>query len=182
MGTVQTVHTIGRPARAAGARLALVALLVAAALGTSSPTAALAAPPEHARYVGSTPANGSIVAAAPARVVARFSEAVRPQGSSMTVIAPDGSRADVGNSAVDTTDPNRTTLTVTLRTGLGNGTYVVNYTTVSAEDGDTETSRFTFSIGAPSLNAALPRTGGGPLAGGLGAALVIGGRLLRRRV
>src|SRR5438093_795941 len=81
--------------------LLLTAATVSAAAGT-----ALA----HALYVSSTPANGSIVATAPARVTAKFSEGVRPAGSSMTVFAPDGSRADNGDSAVDTTDASRTTM------------------------------------------------------------------------
>jgi copper transport protein len=127
------------------------------------------------------------VDAAPARIVAKFSEGVRPAGSSMRVTGPDGARADNADSAVDTTDATRTTMTVSLRSGLGNGTYVVNWTTVSADDGETATGAFSFSIGAPSLNAALPRTGAGPgrglalpaAAGGL--LLAAAGGALRRR-
>jgi methionine-rich copper-binding protein CopC len=170
---VERRRVVGGVLRGAGALLLAGAALAAAA------GIALA----HAQYVSSTPANGSIVAAAPTRISAKFSEGVRPAGSSMTVFAPDGSRADNGDSAVDTTDASRTTMTVSLKSGLPNGTYAIRWTTVSADDGDTATGFFSFSVGAPSLNLALPRTGGGPMAlplGMLGVFFAAAGMVVRR--
>jgi copper transport protein len=159
--------------------MGLALLVCSLAVGAAQPALA------HANYVSSTPANGS-VAAAPARIVAKFSEAVRPAGSSMVVLGPDGQRADNADSAVDTSDASRTTFSVGLKAGLGNGTYVIRWTTVSADDGETATGTFSFSVGAPSVNPALPRTGGGPtrlaLPAGLAGLLVTAaGSTLRRR-
>ena len=179
---------VGRGSGAALAALAgaLAPLLLALALfAGAAPGVALA----HALYVSSTPGNGTVVPAAPARVAAVFSEDVRAAGSSLVVFGPDGSRADAGDGRVDTSAAARTTMVVTLRPGLGAGTYTADWVTVSADDGEQASGRFAFRIGAPSAVTGLPRTGGarGPAplaglaagAGGLGLALAAIGR--RRR-
>jgi copper transport protein len=151
---------------ATGAALCAAALLVGGGAAV-----ALA----HADYRSSTPASGSVVPAAPARVTVTFSEDVRPAGSSLVVYAPDGSRADAGDGRVDTTTADRDTMLVTLRPGAGGGTYTVDWVTVSADDGDRATGRFSFSIGAPSAVTGLPRTGGGPAGGPAPLAAAAGG-------
>jgi hypothetical protein len=73
---------------------------------------------------------------------------------------------------------------------VGNGTYVVRWATVSADDCESASGVFSFSIGAPSLNVALPRTGAGSTfptagfvlpAGAAGLVLTVAGGVLRRR-
>jgi methionine-rich copper-binding protein CopC len=162
-----------RSAAAAGAAatVAPAALLAAALLGVGAPAVALA----HADYRSSTPADGSVVPAPPARVTAAFSEDVRPAGSSLVVYGPDGARADAGDGRVDTSTASRTTMVVTLRSGLGTGTYTVDWVTVSADDGDRAAGRFSFSIGAPSAVTGLPRTGGAPADGPAPLAAAAGG-------
>jgi copper transport protein len=156
----------GAAAGAVGAALCAAALLVGGGAAV-----ALA----HADYRGSTPASGSVVPAAPARVTVTFSEDVRPAGSSLIVYAPDGARADAGDGRVDTATADRDTMLVTLRSGVGSGTYTVDWVTVSADDGDRAAGRFSFSIGAPSAVTGLPRTGGGPAGGPAPLAAAAGG-------
>ena len=126
----------------------------------------------HANFVRSTPAPNSVVAGVPATVRATFSEAITTSGSAITVVGPGGVRADQGNGRVDLSDPSRTTMLVSLRPGLGPGTYTVNWTTISADDGEKASGSFAFTVGRTSTAVtALPRTGGGltivPLAGAL---------------
>ena len=120
----------------------LAALFLAAigVLGTS--TAALA----HATLVSSSPPDGSIVVKAPASVSATFDESVGVSADSLRVYAPNGQRADNG----DTTHgqlPQQ--ITVGLLPGLGRGTYTVGWHVISADSHPVQ-GAFTFSVGAAS--------------------------------
>ena len=120
----------------------LAALFLAAigVLGTS--TAALA----HATLVSTSPPDGSIVVKAPASVSATFDESVGVSADSLRVYAPNGQRADNG----DTTHgqlPQQ--ITVGLLPGLGRGTYTVGWHVISA-DSHPVRGAFTFSVGAAS--------------------------------
>src|ERR1700758_4961244 len=58
----------------------------------------------HATPIQYVPAASSLLSEAPSEVQIRFSERVEPRASSIVVLGPDGSRVDLANSAVDTTD------------------------------------------------------------------------------
>jgi methionine-rich copper-binding protein CopC len=107
----------------------------------------------HAEYQSSTPANGAILAATPTTVRIVFSEGFVPEKSSASVVGPDGARADNNDAKPDPTDPDRTTMVLTLISGLGNGVYTVYWDTVSADDGDETNDSFTFTVAAPATAA-----------------------------
>jgi copper transport protein len=121
-------------------------LLIAPVLAAIA-TLAIASPASaHATVVTTSPTDGAVVARGPAIVSVTFDEAVGVSPDSLTVFAPDGQRADTGG-----TQPGRAPqqITVTLRPGLGFGTYTVGWHVVSA-DSHAVSGAFTFSVGAPS--------------------------------
>jgi len=99
-----------------------------------------------ARYVKSFPAPDSNVGASTKVVNTVFSERLNPQGSSITVVGPDGSRADNGDSRVDSDSPYAQTMLVSLKPGLRPGKYIVKWTAVSAVDGHTLSDSFSFTM------------------------------------
>jgi methionine-rich copper-binding protein CopC len=141
----------------------------------------------HSEFVSSVPAPNSTVTTAPTTVKATYNAGINPKGSSIAVVGPNGSAADVGDGHVDLNDPNRQTMIVTLKPNLGPGKYTVKWTTVAADDGDTLSDTFTFTIAAaapvatttpkPTATAAvpatLPKTGGVPIPFVVGSAVVL---------
>ncbi|MFG3172331.1 copper resistance CopC/CopD family protein [Streptomyces sp. NPDC048200] len=119
----------------------------------------------HAAVVSSTPAQGSVTATAPARVVVKFSERVSLSPSALRVLQPDGRRVDDGRP----TAVGGTAYAVRLQGRLPHGTYTVAFHVVSA-DSHPVSGAFTFSVGAPSLRAAgleAPSAGGDTAVAGL---------------
>jgi methionine-rich copper-binding protein CopC len=142
----------------------------------------------HSEFEKSVPAPSSVVAAVPTAVTVVFSEALDPKGSSLVVTGPNGSAADQGNSQVVKSDPDRKTMTISLKPGLGPGKYTVKWTSLS-EDGDTLTDTFVFTVAVPKATptgstapATLPKAGGLPieLPFVLGSVCIGLGLLLRR--
>jgi copper transport protein len=132
--------------RRAAYLLAALFLTAIGVLGTS--TAALA----HATLVSTSPPDGTIVAKAPATVSATFDESVGVSADSLRVYAPNGQRADNG----DTTHgqlPQQ--IMVGLLPGLGRGTYTVGWHVISADSHPVQ-GAFTFSVGAPSSSVVTP--------------------------
>ncbi len=81
---------------------------------------------------------------APAEVQIHFSERVEPRASSIIVLAPDGSRADLSNSGPDPADPR------VYRVGLkdmGTGSYTVSWEVISSDDGHFTKGAYVFSVG-----------------------------------
>ncbi|PJN22494.1 FixH family protein [Kitasatospora sp. CB02891] len=130
---------------------ALLAVLVAAlALVLGGATAASA----HATLESTDPAQGSVVPTAPAAVTLSFSEGVSLSADSVRVLDPRGAAVDDGKP--EHVDGKAATARVSLRQGLGNGTYTVAWRAVS-EDSHPIGGAFTFSIGEASdtsVNAA----------------------------
>jgi copper transport protein len=126
----------------------LAALFLAAigVLGTS--TAALA----HATLESTSPPDGSTVAKAPATVSATFDESVGVSPDSLRVYAPNGQRADDGNTTHGNLPQQ---ITVGLLPGLGRGTYTVAWHVISADSHPVQ-GAFTFSVGAPSSSVVTP--------------------------
>lgn len=123
---------------------ALFAVLVTAAavlLGGAGSAAA------HATLISTDPAQGSVAATAPDAVTLTFSEGVSLNADSVRVLDPAGKPVDNGDAVH--ADGKDDTARVTLRSGIGNGTYTVAWRAVS-EDSHPVGGAFTFSVGAPS--------------------------------
>ncbi|SDG98219.1 copper resistance CopC/CopD family protein [Klenkia brasiliensis] len=104
-------------------RLVLVLLGgVAVLLGTAGPASA------HATLVTSSPADGARVDAAPGEVTLEFDESVSLGAGYARVLGADGERVDTGAASV--TDD---VLTIPLRDGLPDASYVVTWRVVSAD-------------------------------------------------
>ena len=98
----------------------------------------------HATPIQYVPAASSVLAQAPTEIQIHFSERVEPRVSSITVLAPDGSRADLSNSAANPADPR--VYRVGLKDG-GAGTYTVSWQVISADDGHFAKGAYVFSVG-----------------------------------
>jgi copper transport protein len=107
----------------------------------------VAAPAQaHAALVRTDPPPGEVLSSAPTAVTLTFTEQVRLVADRVRVVGPDRSRADTGEPAVAGDQ-----VTIKLRSGLANGTYLVTYRVISA-DSHPVAGSFPFSIGAPSVN------------------------------
>jgi copper transport protein len=138
----------------------------------------------HADYKSSVPAANATIVTAPTQVVIVFSEELQAQGNSIIVKDSAGVIVDQGDTLLDKDDANRTTLKVSLKSGLANGTYSVAWKNLSS-DGHNEEGSFKFTVGT-SAPTSLPQTGGEqplPLLALLGAGMALSiGWNMRRRV
>ena len=145
-------HVTHQPARRPLRRRALAvvtALLVLWGL-VAAPSASA-----HAVVISTNPADGALLQTAPTQVSIVFSEAVELQLGAVRVFAPDGSRADVGSAGHPAGKAD--TVTIGLRPGLKNGTYVASWRVISADSHPVH-GGFTFSIGTTSAPAAAGNT------------------------
>ncbi len=124
---------------ATAARRLLLATLVA--IGCLYTEAAFA----HASLIGVAPADGAVIAAAPASFALSFSEPTSPL--SLKLIGPDGTATSLDRFAL-----RDQTLDIVAPAGLGDGTYVLSWRVIS-EDGHPVGGASVFSIGAPSAHA-----------------------------
>lgn len=150
-----------RRARLAGVRVSVLAgaaaiavAALSAALSAALAPAAMAAPaatvrpalPAHATLVTTSPADGAVVAAEPARITAGFDQPIGVSADSLVVYTPGGQRADAGG----TQHNGPFGIAVSLTPGLGQGTYTAEWHVVSADSHEVQ-GAFTFSVGAPSV-------------------------------
>lgn len=100
----------------------------------------------HAAYARSSPGDGGTVSSAPQRVDIWFTqELFRRAGANLIQVTDSaGVRFDTGDVLVDSAD--RTHMSVTLRPDMGPGQYTVEWTSLSAIDGDPEQGSFRFTI------------------------------------
>ena len=107
----------GRVAHSVKRRASFVLLLawLIVVLGVTASASA------HATLEGADPAPGSRIRTLPEIVTARFSQEVNPDGSRLLVAAPDGSPADIGDGGADLHDPDRLSLSATLKPNLPDG-------------------------------------------------------------
>ncbi|GHC36214.1 copper resistance CopC/CopD family protein [Streptomyces cinnamoneus] len=156
----------------------LAALLCTLTLGAGTASA-------HAALTSTDPADGSVVPSAPQRVELTFSEGVLLSADSVRVLDPRGERVDEGRP--QHVDGRSESAAVTLRGGIGDGTYTVAWQAVSA-DSHPVAGAFTFSVGAPSKTVVTVRSaattidpavdtfyGAGRLAAYAGFVLLVGG-------
>jgi methionine-rich copper-binding protein CopC len=139
-----------RIAARSGVRAVLVlafALLLAA--GWAGPASA------HATLIGSDPADGAVVPAAPAVVTLTFDDSLEDFEPVLTVTGPDGTQYQTGAATIDGAK---------LSTAVGPlpaaGTYTVAYRVVS-DDGHPVEGQTHFELAPPAAGAAAP----GPVAG-----------------
>ena len=135
--------------------------LLAATLALASFAAGGGIASAHANYVRSNPAADARLVRPPVEVRVQFSEPPDPKGSRIEVLDDQGRRWDQGDTA-PSDEPNG------LKVGLkpiGDGGYLVAWTTVSAVDGHETKGSFAFVVGdgpLPALpdvpNAAAPPT------------------------
>jgi len=114
-------------------------VLAAVVLGLL-PAGALA----HAQLEATTPAQGTVVRAAPSTVTLQFDEPVEGNFGAVRVFGANGQRVDQGDAFHPNSVGSR--LAVHLKPGLADGTYTTTWRVVSA-DGHIVSSGFTFSIG-----------------------------------
>ncbi|WP_406831205.1 copper resistance protein CopC [Pedococcus sp. KACC 23699] len=141
-----------RGLRGPGATAAAVVLCCCAMLWFTA-TAAHA----HAQLVRSNPAAGSVVAVAPRTLTLTFGEQVEAVDASIDVYDDRFAPVDVGPARTAPGDP--LTVGVSLRQGLGRGTYSVAWR-VSSGDTHPVAGSFRFSVGAPTdVRGSLPDPG-----------------------
>ncbi|MGI5350150.1 copper resistance protein CopC [Streptomyces sp. CA-250714] len=127
----------------------------------------------HAALTGSDPAEGSVVRDAPRQVTLDFSEGVAMSDGAVRVLDPRGKRVDTGKVR-DTGTGGKVRRAVSLRSGLGKGTYTVAWQTVSA-DSHPVSGAFTFSVGKPSkTSVATPQQDGNADGGAVGTLYGLG--------
>jgi methionine-rich copper-binding protein CopC len=102
----------------------------------------------HSELDTPTPADKSTVTEPVVQVSGTFTEAIKTDGSSL--IVKDATGATVAQGGVDTTDAKVMTASPAPNV-LANGVYTVQWTTVSAADGDVARGTWTFTVAiAPS--------------------------------
>ena len=147
----------------------------------------------HSKLASSTPADGSKLAAAPSEVVLTFNDELESEGLKLSVTDANGAVVDTGDGRVDLADLERKTMRVSLKSGLGTGSYTVRWSVVGS-DGHEVTGSIGFAVGDAAVptpaepdhhSPGLPATGSnGFNLGMLVAAIIIfmtAGVALRRR-
>jgi copper transport protein len=100
----------------------------------------------HAYLTTSDPANSALVAGPPSQVAMTFSERLEPSVSRADLY--DQSGGLIVGTSFTITDP--FTMVLNVPPGLGNGTYAVVWTSLSADDGHTASGFLSFTVGAES--------------------------------
>jgi methionine-rich copper-binding protein CopC len=121
--------------------IAVLSLLLAVVSSLATALAASA----HAALLSMSPAAGSTVTKAPARVVLTFNEAISTSFATVTVTGQDGSSVSSGRPLVS-----GTTVTQKL-TDVGSGRYTVAFRVVS-EDGHPVSDKATFTVRLPAVS------------------------------
>jgi methionine-rich copper-binding protein CopC len=111
----------------------------------------------HAVPERTYPEMNTAVPVMPALIEVWFSEDVKSEGTKLEVLKLDGTKVDLGNTTLDLQDPNRSLVTVGVHQGLDNGAYVVQWTSVSAVDGDSVSGSYQFIVDPTASPQALPQ-------------------------
>jgi methionine-rich copper-binding protein CopC len=120
--------------------VALVMLGVALSMGAVQVRA-------HATPESAIPPIDGTVDVAPPTLEIIFSQEVG-DGTLIEVFGPEGKAVHAGPAELDLNDPDRKRVTVPLFGNLAAGVYTVNWTSVSAEDGDADSGSYTFTVTA----------------------------------
>ncbi|MGH2485436.1 MAG: copper resistance CopC family protein [Ktedonobacterales bacterium] len=115
----------------------------------------------HASYVSSDPAADAVLTAAPTTVTIKFAEHVNPTGSDVVIY--DAKHTVVSTGPAQVVQSDLFTMTVNM-TGDGSEIYLVEWHTVSADDGDPDIGGFVFHVdttaGAQATATASAKNGG----------------------
>ncbi len=134
-----------------------LALLVTVALALVGARPVLA----HAELVSSDPPANAILPAAPERITLTFSESVEPGFTQAQVLNAQRQRVDKADARLSN---DRYSLSLGLKAPLPDGTYLVNWRTLSSVDGHITAGAFPFTIGKAAsesnLGAAEPSSPG----------------------
>jgi methionine-rich copper-binding protein CopC len=99
----------------------------------------------HARYDHSVPDVSAPLDGSPLVLRTYYTQELM-SASTVQVLDVAGNQVDLGDGRVDLDDPDRKAMTVSLP-ALPMGLYTVQWSTVSAEDGDAETGAFIIGVG-----------------------------------
>jgi methionine-rich copper-binding protein CopC len=134
-------------------RTTMLLVAVVAFLVVAAPVRQVSA---HAEPVRADPPINGTVNAAPAIVEIWFGEEATTDGTAISVFAADCTQVDLGDSAIDLNDPEHKHASVTLKPDLPDGTYTVQWQSVSAEDGDEASGSYTFTVSSTATPMASP--------------------------
>lgn len=137
------------------ARFAVLAVLAGAVVAFLTPGIA-AAHPAHASYKSSIPKANAILTTPPTLVTIHFVENVNPQGSDIVVYDAAGKQVSTAPAQVVRSD--LMTMTVPMK-GTNAEIYLVEWHTVSADDGAPDIGAFNFLVN-PSQSSIQAVTGG----------------------
>jgi copper transport protein len=113
-----------------------VTIVVVGVIGWAAPASA------HASVVSSTPAQGAHLTHPPSSVTMVFDQPVKPDHGGLVVLDAAGANIDAGPS----THPSPTVLQVGVRSSVGDGAYVADYT-VTSVDGHIVSGGIVFLVG-----------------------------------
>jgi len=99
----------------------------------------------HAAYDTSTPAANAILSTDPTVVTIHFKQNLDPKGLSITVFDNKSQMVSIGSAQISNTDP--ATASVMMK-GNGSDIYRVDWSTVSASDGDPTLGAYVFGVSA----------------------------------
>jgi copper transport protein len=139
--------------RRAGVLLAVLAGVLLALLPAGPASA-------HTVLVGSDPADGSRLASSPASVTLRFNEQVGLELGYLRVVDPSGRRVDSGPASHPGGDGSK--VSVALRPGLGDGSYLASYRVISA-DSHPVAGSIRYVVGDGALQAGSGASGSAPV-------------------
>jgi methionine-rich copper-binding protein CopC len=99
----------------------------------------------HARYDHANPDITVALDGSPFVLRASFTQAIM-KASTIRVVDASGGQVDLGDGQVDTDDPDRKVMMVSMP-ALQPGLYTIQWSTISADDGDPDSGTVTFGIG-----------------------------------
>jgi len=114
----------------------------------------------HPVLVKSSPANGGSVAQAPSVIRAWFSEELKVKGSTLRLL--DARQKQVATGGVDLSVSKHDVMKIA-PLHLRSGTYVVQWTAISADDNELRKSSFKFTVGVGAIAPKAPMAGLPPL-------------------
>ncbi len=111
----------------------------------------------HAKVISATPAIGSTITTAPTTVTVQTAENINPDPklTNLFVYSPAGDLISQGNAKVPLNNPKEMSIPIK---PAGDGTYVVRWITVSADDGDPDQGAFIFTVKPASAATAPSRS------------------------
>jgi copper resistance protein C len=100
----------------------------------------------HAKVIDSTPKANSTITKEPATIQVTTAEnmTIDPKQTNLFVYGPNGELISLGNATIDINNPIH--MSVKIKTGAGNGIYIVRWITKSADDGDPAEGAFAFTV------------------------------------